>query len=344
MLSTTPQYRPMMVVDMERSAGRGDIALQQNRAALTDALLAAFQDSGLDWDTYHRQDTGDGVRLVAGPGVQKHDLLHPFVHTLATRLRTHNLTAAPLNTIRVRVAVHAGDVHVDDGVVVGGSLEHLARLESAPELKAALANAPKAATVALAVSDHIYQEVVRHRYAGIDPDTYHRINFTVKETTSVAWLHLPGYLGIPLTTSAAPNDAKAGPVELAGIRADSVNIATGNSRVGEQIGRIGTRVDHVTGTVNLSAGGSHDIVADLHRQVAELHRAVASGRHTGELDTRSADAAEGELSAVDRELASPGQDTRGRVITALKKLKGLVEDVADLAVRVTNAIAAARSL
>jgi hypothetical protein len=42
MLDTNPAYRLMMVVDIERSAGRGDVALNNNRAVLLGARSVTF--------------------------------------------------------------------------------------------------------------------------------------------------------------------------------------------------------------------------------------------------------------------------------------------------------------
>jgi hypothetical protein len=340
MLGAIPAYRPMLVVDVERSAGRGDVALQQNRSVLRAALMDTFRESGLDWDAYHRTDTGDGMRLVFGADVPKRALLHPLVHELAVRLRAHNQTAGELNRIRVRMAVHAGDVHVSDGEVVGSSLELLARLEDSATLRTALRNAPEAVTVALAVSDHIYQEVVRHRYAGIDPATYHRVEFTTKETTAVAWLHLPGCVDIPSLTAVRSEPHREDTRFLdrvSGIHGGTVNIAADNAHVGQQIG---TRIDQL----DLSGGAMEDSLEALRRQVTGLRQALEQVRHTGQLDEQQYDAAHGELAEAEANLGRTDADGRGRVLTALRKLKGLVGDAADLATRVATAIATARSL
>jgi hypothetical protein len=346
MPDTSPTYRSMMIVDIERSAGRGDVALNGNREVLIAALREAFTESGIDWAACHRKDTGDGMEVVSPPDLPKARLIHPLVHTLAIRLRSHNQTAGPLGRIRVRIAVHAGDVHLTDGQVVGGSLEHLARLAEAQPLRQALASAPESVTVALAVSEHIHQEVVRHRYPGIDPDAYHLVTFTVKETTATAWLHLPGCVLLPTADSAPPTAEATADTEATGNgetwhfpAAQSVNVATGHARVRDQIGRIGTRIDHAAGPVTV---GSAPEPEDLRRQLADLRREVAAYRRAGLLDEGTFADAEMELHTADAHAAGSDPDSRGALVRALKKLKAVVDHVADLAAKVAAVIAAVR--
>jgi hypothetical protein len=56
------------------------------------------------------------------------------------------------------------------------------------------------APLVVAVSDWLYQEVVRHGYGRIDPASYRPIRFTSKDTAGRAWVHAPG-------DPAAPNRA-----------------------------------------------------------------------------------------------------------------------------------------
>lgn len=350
MLGTNPAYRAMLAVDIEKSAGRGDAAMLSNRQVLRTVLQGVLAGAEIPWQDCHRNDLGDGFRLVVGRDVKKSHLIHPVTHELAGRLRAHNRMAGPLGTIRVRVALHAGDVHIDDGEVVGGSLEALARLLDALPLRDVLAAAPETATVALAVSEHIYEEVVRHGYVGIDPATYRRFRFTVKETTSTAWVHLPGHLpdlpvpgmgavrGIPARADTT-SPGRAGQPD---VTADIVNIARDHARVGEQIGRIGTRIDHVDGDVHI--GGTPAAPDVLRRQLAEIRRVLADEQAAGRLGQDTYEAAADELRAAVSYLSTPGNAGRKRFVLAMKRLKGLVEGVADLAAKVAAAINAARGL
>ncbi|MFG2721832.1 hypothetical protein ACGFW5_26630 [Streptomyces sp. NPDC048416] len=197
-METELGYRAVLAVDVERSAGRGDRALLEIRGRLSEMLREAFLASGVDWDACLRHDLGDGLRVTAPAGTRKAALVHPLVHELAIRLRTHNRGAAPLTRIRVRIALHAGDVHVaPTGEVAGSALEVLARLLDAPPARTALAGAPDSVPASVLLSRHFYDETVRNAHLGLYPEDFREVGFTVKEHTAGAWLHLPGWAARP---------------------------------------------------------------------------------------------------------------------------------------------------
>ncbi|WKX73167.1 hypothetical protein [Streptomyces sp. XD-27] len=221
------EYRALLAVDIEHSAGRGNVAFQQIRGVLSAALRESFEESGIDWEACLRDSLGDGIRVAAPAGVRKTRLIHPLVHELEVRLRAHNRNAGPATRIRVRIALHAGDVCLGPGgEFTGRPLEVLARLLDAAPLRDALAAAPETVPAALLVSRHFYDETVRHGYPGIDPDTFRKITVTEKEYTADAWLHLTGYAAVP------PAPAPGGdPGQRAPGHSKMVNKASGNGVV-----------------------------------------------------------------------------------------------------------------
>jgi hypothetical protein len=48
-----------------------------------------------------------------------------------------------------------------------------------------------AADLVVAVSETIWDGIIKHRYAGIDPGVYHAVRIRAKETRARAWLYLP---------------------------------------------------------------------------------------------------------------------------------------------------------
>lgn len=347
MLGTSPTYRAMLALDIEKSAGRGDVALLRNRDVLDRVAQEALAEADVTWDDCHRTDLGDGVLLVIGQDVRKAKLVHPLASGIALRLRAHNRNAAPREVIRVRMALHAGDVHIANGAVAGGSLEDLSRLLDAPPLRRVLAAAPKTVTVALLVSQHMYAEVVRHGYDGIDPATFFPVRFTVKETTSEAWVHLPGHtpdqavLASGDPTGDRPSRQAGGSGTGQSITAQYVNLAQDHAQVGEQVGSVGTRIDHVTGDVHL--GGDRTPSPDLlRRQLVQLRRALVTEQRAGRLDDDTYEAAADELRTADLYLSrTDGTGSRSFVL-ALKRLKGLLDGVADLAGDVATILDTAR--
>ncbi|MET7303180.1 hypothetical protein [Embleya sp. NPDC005575] len=238
------QYRVVLAVDVERSAGRGNVALDRVREVLAATLRESVAESGIDWQACLCDDLGDGFRVTLPAGVRKTRLIHPLVHELAVRLRAHNRTAGPSTRIRIRIALHAGDVRLDPaGPVTGQPLEVLARLLDAAVARAALAEAPETVPAVLVVSGHFHDETVRHGYPGIDPDAFRQVTVAEKEYSADAWLHLPGYAAPP--PESVPADAAREP---AAGRSKMVNNASGHGVI--------NAMQHGTQNINLPLPGN----------------------------------------------------------------------------------------
>lgn len=188
-----PEYRAVLAFDIADSAGRGDIPLKRIRDVLFAAVQEALQRSGIGLEQCRQQDTGDGVRLIMPGEAWKAQLVHPFGDALAALLRAHNLTADPSTQIKVRAAMHAGDIHFDPGgEVVGQPLEVVSRLLDAPPVREELAaNDSKSAPLSVILSQHFYDETVPHGYPGIVREGFHQVAVSVKKYTAPAWIWTP---------------------------------------------------------------------------------------------------------------------------------------------------------
>ncbi|WP_441247055.1 hypothetical protein [Kitasatospora sp. McL0602] len=186
-------YRAVLAVDIESSAGRGNTALLRIRDVLAAALRESAAQSGIDWGACLIDDLGDGFRVVAPAGVRKAALLHPLVHELTARLRAHNRTAGPSTRIRVRIALHAGELWLAGaGRAAGRPLEVLARLLDAAAARTLLAEAPESTCAVVILSPHFHEETVPHGYPGIEPELFREVTVTNKEFTTRAWAWLVG--------------------------------------------------------------------------------------------------------------------------------------------------------
>ncbi|HEV2345530.1 MAG TPA: hypothetical protein VGS97_15635 [Actinocrinis sp.] len=209
------EYRAVLDVDIEGSSGRGDVALRVIRERLFDALESSFRLAGIDWEICLRADKGDGMLIVAPPGTAKAALIHPLIPQLAARLRSHNRGAGPGTRIRVRVAMHAGELHLDgEGDVMGGTMEVIARLLDAAPLRSALRAAPPDTPLALIVSRHVYEDTVGHGYPGVVPEDFRKVRVEVKKYGDDAWLYVPGLAvtAQEVTNAAANTGTDAGPL------------------------------------------------------------------------------------------------------------------------------------
>jgi hypothetical protein len=163
-----PLHRVIVAVDVVGSTARTNPGRARLRQAMYGALDRALVRGGIA--ERHRDpmvDRGDGALVLVHPvdQVPKTLLLNSFIPALT------ELVADPrVQPLRLRVALHAGEVHYASRGPFGEALDLACRLVDAPELK--VMTMYTTVPVVLAVSDHIYQSVVRHRYTGIDDDTY----------------------------------------------------------------------------------------------------------------------------------------------------------------------------
>ena len=190
-------HRAIFCVDVEGFSDRCRTNPDQIvvRAALYDALRQAFTLSGIPWDgeDSYREDRGDGALILISPSVPKNLLAAALPSALATILHQHNQAAAPETRMRLRIVLHAGEVHFDDHGVAAAAINHSFRLLDAGPLKRALCDSP--GTLALIASQWFFEEVIRHDRPAAA--TYRQVEVLVKETRATAWICLPDDPGWP---------------------------------------------------------------------------------------------------------------------------------------------------
>lgn len=226
------EYRALLACDIAGSAGRGERRLQEIRSVLRSALFAALDIAGLDSRDFAYIDTGDGCQLVAPAALPKAGLLFPLLPELGTRIREHNRHAGPDIRVRVRAAVHAGEIRLDpEGTVSGAPFEALARLlDSAPLRYAALAGT-SGTPVAAILSRHFYEETVGHGYEGLEADAFTAADVRVKEYAARAWLWYPGSPVGPRVDSGRDSGSGEQPAEPEPRTVEQLVQATGNGTV-----------------------------------------------------------------------------------------------------------------
>jgi hypothetical protein len=181
-------HRAIVVVDVE---GFGDQRrTNQHQVAVRDGLYQAMQDAfgsaGISWDDCGREDRGDGVFVLVPAEVPKALLAGALPPALVTALRAHNDCHPAPERIRLRMALHAGEVHYDRHGVTAVAVNLAFRLLAAQPLKDALADSP--GVLAVIVSSWFFDEVVRHSE---NAPGYRRAEVTVKETMTTGWICLP---------------------------------------------------------------------------------------------------------------------------------------------------------
>lgn len=124
-----------------------------------------------------------------------------------------------------------------------------------------------------------------------------------------------------------------------GVRPTFHNVAQGSATVGIQAGTIfgGAYVNEVTATTMRES-------EDLATQLKELRVALEAAYRESRLDPDTYEAAQEELSEAEASLPPDEPTRRRRLVLALKRLKGLIEGIADFAAKVTRILTGLEAL
>ncbi|HWC82348.1 MAG TPA: tetratricopeptide repeat protein [Pseudonocardiaceae bacterium] len=199
-------HRTVLVVDV---AGFGDPRRTNPdrltvRQGLYTLLRQALERSGVVWADCEHEDRGDGVLITLPATVTKSRLVESLPGELVAALRAHNHARNIEEQIRLRMAVHAGEIHYDEHGVVGQSVDLTFRLLDAPVLKDALARS--SGLLAVIASHWFFDEVIKQSKAAA-PHRYQEVRVRVKELDTIAWICLPDS---DTTASAAPHLTRGG--------------------------------------------------------------------------------------------------------------------------------------
>jgi hypothetical protein len=183
-------HHSIVLVDVEGFGVRHRTRAHQGaiRHGLYQALQLAFTRSRIGWDDCYREDRGDGVLILVPAQVPKTVLATGVPGELAAAVRAHNQVHDRNARMRLRLALHGGEVLHDAHGVTGIAVNLAFRLLDAGPLKQALAGSP--GVLAAICSAWFYEEVIRHA-EGCAPATWRRVYVTVKETREDGWISLP---------------------------------------------------------------------------------------------------------------------------------------------------------
>lgn len=190
MISYKSKHYSMAIVDIEKFGTRNNADQSWLRARMYEMVEKAIEAAGLDWSRCEREDRGDAVILLIPADEAKQDISDGFVRQLNTELIRYAARTTGTVKMRVRLALHFGEVGHDANGWVGGDLNTCCRLVDLPELKLTLQKHQET-NLALVVSNQWYDAVVRHNPGLVDHLKYRRISFVAKELRDIAWIHVP---------------------------------------------------------------------------------------------------------------------------------------------------------
>jgi len=205
-----PVYRSIIAFDLEGSTMRTNPVKGELRRVMYDLLdrsLGAVPIAGNRLEPL--ADRGDGVLMLVRPhdDVPKTALLGKLVPVLGTLLTEYNAQAAqPALRMRLRVVVHAGEVHLDRRGCYGAAIDVAIRLLDAPRVKQALKQA--AAPLVLVISEEIYCGIVCQEYMGAS--AYSPIWALVGQRRHRGWVRVPALVTSPVAGRSARNPRQAG--------------------------------------------------------------------------------------------------------------------------------------
>lgn len=143
--ASLPHYRAILALDIERSTSRPNPVKAELRNKTYELFEVALRKAGIG--TSHRDrfiDRGDGILALIHPvdQVPKALLLNCAVPVLGRLLADYNAGlprfSHPDRQLRIRVVMHAGEVHYDANGCFGEALDVAFRLLDAVRVKRAL--------------------------------------------------------------------------------------------------------------------------------------------------------------------------------------------------------------
>jgi hypothetical protein len=181
--------RAIVALDIESSTSRPDLVKAELRTMLYELFGVALRSAGIQ--PRHRDrfyDRGDGLLALIHPvGQASRALLLDVVPALNWLLTDYNASLPPQDRpqrqLRVRIVLHAGQVHYDANGCFGRALDIAFRLLDAPSVKQALATAEE--PLLLVVSGDVYHSVVAHG------------TFRNLVSAEIAGIRFPGWIRIP---------------------------------------------------------------------------------------------------------------------------------------------------
>ena len=182
-------HRAIVIVDVENfgDPARTNAHQLAVRERMYETLRQSFDRAGIAWDACVAEDRGDGVLVLVLPEVPKSWLVIRVPIRLAEMLAVHNAGCQVMERIRLRMALHAGEVHQDAYGWAGVSVNRAFRLIDAPACRSALRDS--SGVLALIASEWFYDEVVQHHPAA-EPASFRQVHVAVKETDMTAWVRV----------------------------------------------------------------------------------------------------------------------------------------------------------
>jgi hypothetical protein len=183
------RYYAWAVIDVEDWSSRPAVNGARIQRALSQLVTQSLASADIDPARVARQPRGDGALLALPGDIAKEVITTEFVEALREAVSEHDANCAPEDSIRLRLALHAGEALEGEGEWAGRPVITACRLVDSSVLKRVLA-ASKGSPLAVIVSSDWYDAVVREGY--VSADGYREVWVKVKTFADAAWVKVPG--------------------------------------------------------------------------------------------------------------------------------------------------------
>jgi len=191
-VSQEPIHYSIFAADIENYSGRRPLGQLELRHLLSAALDEAAGQSAAGRSQWIRQDQGDGELALVPATVSKPRLVAELIRELKIALDRRNEARKPADRLRLRVAMHYGDVHVDGTGFAGDAPVVASRLLDSEQLRKALDAVPNANLVII-LSAPMFAAVNGYRDITEDKFTPVRVRVPSKRFIQDAWVSVPDF-------------------------------------------------------------------------------------------------------------------------------------------------------
>ncbi|MER6975247.1 hypothetical protein ABT304_29590 [Nocardioides sp. NPDC000445] len=182
-----PVHKTLLVFDIEKFGPRRHIEQAEAQRVMYGFLEQVLTEAEIEQTSTRLEDRGDGVFVVLDAEVSKAKLIRSVLTELPTALYDYNRLASDTAKIRLRAAVHAGDVEITSRGVVGTPAIEVFRLLNSKKLYAQLEESGE--LLVFAVSEAVHHDVIRHDFSGVRVDHFHPIDADDKEPRVAGWVY-----------------------------------------------------------------------------------------------------------------------------------------------------------
>ena len=215
------RYYAWAVFDVEDWSSRPAVNGARIQHALSQIVTQSLGSADIDPARVTWQHRGDGALLALPGDIAKEVITTEFVEALREGVSEHDANCASEDSIRLRLALHAGEALAGEGEWAGRPVITACLLVDSSVLKRVLA-AATGSPLAVIISSDWYDAVVREGY--VPADGYRKVRVEVKSFADTAWVRVPGRSSPPGLT---PED-------------DATRRTDGNSAASSSPGRRGT--------------------------------------------------------------------------------------------------------